>query len=96
MTTIAVRDGIVAADRLITGNGSVLGMKTKIEKAGRAVIAATGTSSMCEAFLSWARSGCKGSPPPMFKKIEDDDTYDCTGIIILPNRILRLDRKRVV
>lgn len=88
MTTIAVRDGIVAADRMISGGGTALGTRTKIEKIGRAIAAATGTGHLAARFVSWVRCGCKGLPPEMSQKYGEEGVHDATGIIILPDRII--------
>lgn len=87
MTTIAIRDGIVASDRLISGGGTVLGRKTKIERVRNVIVAATGAATLCEAFIQWVRSGCNGMYPSLHKKV-DDDTYDATGIIVTRDRVI--------
>jgi len=85
MTTIAYRDGIMAADRRVTRSGYVIGMKTKIEKVGRLLIGGTGSVAVIDSFMAWVRGGCNGGCPPMGLKSATDDEYSGTGCIIMPN-----------
>lgn len=87
MTTIAFRDGVMAADRQSTGRGSIIGRKTKIEKIGSALVGATGDGIIWESFFQWVRGGCKGDCPPMsIKCIANDSDFSGTGIIITRQR----------
>ncbi|MGA0604865.1 hypothetical protein ACO2Q0_02605 [Phenylobacterium sp. VNQ135] len=78
MTTIAYRDGVLAADTLINASGEVLGYTPKIGKAGRVLYGASGTTAWCWAFRSWVSRGCYGPPPERC----DDKTG---GFIVAPN-----------
>lgn len=87
MTTIAIRDGVVAADRLITGGGTVLGRKTKIERVGHVIVAATGAAAVCELFIQWVRSGCTGMHPALRQQC-GNDIFEATGIIVTRDRVV--------
>lgn len=65
MTTIAYRDGILAADTLVTDENVKYRKTLKIAKAKSArsagcqqiLVAACGDSALCAAFLAWAEDG---------------------------------------
>ena len=65
MTTIAYREGQLAADTQLTNGGLVEGFRRKIGRRGRVLFAAAGLSSLCLNFEAWVRSGCDGAPPSM-------------------------------
>ncbi|MDO9334945.1 MAG: hypothetical protein Q7T61_00960 [Caulobacter sp.] len=65
MTTVAYRDGVLAADTLATWGDNRDGRVTKIAKRGSVLAAISGSLSHGQAFLDWFRSGMKGDPPPM-------------------------------
>ncbi|UTU07782.1 hypothetical protein CcrC1_gp097 [Caulobacter phage C1] len=65
MTTIVFKDGVVAADRLVTERGASLGYKTKIVKKGGAIAAGAGSSIVCRQFTDWFLAGMRGNPPAM-------------------------------
>jgi ATP-dependent HslUV protease subunit HslV len=65
MTTIAYRDGVLAADSLVTAQGIREGAMTKIAKVGRVLAAGCGNGVRIRAFLDWVRGGMKGAPPAM-------------------------------
>lgn len=64
MTTIAYRDGVLAADTLATWGDSRDGRCTKIAKRGPVLAAGAGSMAQVQAFLDWFRAGMKGDPPP--------------------------------
>lgn len=54
MTTIAYKDGILAADTCVTDNGAICGTATKLARAPNGAIAgASGNLAPCAKFLSW-------------------------------------------
>lgn len=66
MTTIAYRDGVIAADTfLTTPRGDVLGEFRKISSRGRLLVGVAGDTAACQTFLRWFDRGAAGPPPPM-------------------------------
>lgn len=54
MTTIAYKDGILAADTCVTDNGAICGTATKLARSPNGAIAgASGNLAPCAKFLSW-------------------------------------------
>jgi hypothetical protein len=78
VTTIAYRDGVLAADTLITSGGDVIGQNTKIGGKNGVLWGASGDAAWGHAFRGWMRAGMVGEPPP----IPDDATG---ATIFLPN-----------
>lgn len=74
MTTIAFKDGILAADRRATIGNLNQSSTTKIHRQGGILIAASGVLSECQAFRSWVKSGLQETDPI---------TEDSTGIIFI-------------
>lgn len=63
MTTIAYRDGVMAADTLTTWGNSRDGYVSKIAKRGSVLAAGSGSMAHVQRFLDWFRTGMKGDPP---------------------------------
>lgn len=61
MTTVAFRDGIIAADTLMTASETRCGYCTKIMRVGRLVIGFCGTLSNFEKFRCWIKDGALGA-----------------------------------
>lgn len=61
VTTIAYRDGVLAADTLMTANGMRAGDQVKIMRRGRLIIGFAGASRNFEAFRNWLASGATGA-----------------------------------
>lgn len=61
MTTIAYRDGVLAADTLMTASNMRSGHMTKIMRRGRLIIGFAGASRNFEAFRNWLGAGAEGS-----------------------------------
>ena len=80
MTTIAYRDGIIAADSRTTWNGGHLGDVTKIAKNGKILAGSAGSASQCKLFLDWVLSGMMGDQP---KLVADD--YELDAFVALPD-----------
>lgn len=57
MSTVVYRDGILAADRQITGDNMILGKVQKIFVAGDCLVGITGAYSDAVAFVRWAETG---------------------------------------
>lgn len=79
MTTIAYRDGVLAADTLACWGTNRDGFATKIVKRGPVLAGASGSLSACQAFLDWFRGGLRGDPPAM-----PDGEASSFGLIITP------------
>lgn len=80
MTTIAYRDGEIAADTLATWGNNRDGHMTKVAKRGPFLAGVSGAVSASQRFLDWFRCGLEGDPPEM--PDGDRTTY---GIICTPD-----------
>lgn len=87
MTTIAFRDGVLAADRLITSSDTVHAYKTKIHKINGALVGSVGNLALCDAFVRWVADGCPEDMPELCIKDADDDAYNASGFIIRPTGV---------
>lgn len=65
MTTVAYRDGVLAADSLISRCGNDAGRSTKVRRVGDLLVAGCGTTSLIQRFISWVVGGMKGHPPTL-------------------------------
>ena len=88
MTTIAYRDGVMAADTLCTVNNAIEGRVVKIARRGPIMAGAAGSAPMCRAFLDWFKAGMKGDPPATQHPVSSDWNY--WGLIVTPDHILSL------
>lgn len=90
MTTIAYRDGILAADRRVTGSATIVGNKTKIAKVGGVLCGATGSNVLACGFIEWVQAGCPADHPPILYRESvnknPDDAADITGFLISRNQ----------
>lgn len=77
MTTIAYRDGVLAADTLINCNGDRIGYTPKIGLAKGLLFGASGSTAWCWAFRSWVSAGATGVCPPA--------PDGAGGFIVMPN-----------
>lgn len=80
MTVIAFKDGVLAADSLITADGVRVGYTTKIRKIGPVLAAGAGTMSFVQAFLDWLATGAEDDPP--------ETSGNSEGLLIYDGRIL--------
>ncbi len=71
MTTIAYKDGVMAADRRICVNGKVIGATLKIHTVGDMVAGCSGERSEISPFLRWLESGASKESEPTWGKGED-------------------------
>jgi hypothetical protein len=86
MTTIAYRDGMIAADRAVmSANGTILGETEKIaaSRDGQIIGGAAGSSPYCAEFLVWIIEDCNGPPPRAAK----DGAFGDQGFIVREGRI---------
>ena len=87
MTTIAYKDGVLAADSLVTCGNSRDGSMVKIAKRGPVLAAAAGAIGGCSAFLDWFRGGMLGDAP-----VSPDGPHNWTGVLFTPDdRVLVLE-----
>lgn len=87
MTTIAYRDGILAADTKVSEDGLYCGSITKVGKIGEVLFAATGSLFFLQSFSDWVRNGL---PEPMPEDIKNDENG--TGILIYREHFLNLEK----
>lgn len=82
MTTIAYRNGCLAADTAILNGYNILGDAiVKIASDHGCLAGAAGDAGYCAAFLRWFRNGEQGDPP---KAGKEDGNFD-SGIIVRPD-----------
>jgi 20S proteasome alpha/beta subunit len=63
LTTIAWRDGVLAADTLVTSNSIRDGHQQKIHRVGPVLVGGVGYCGTYELFRTWVRGGMKGDSP---------------------------------
>lgn len=65
MTTIAYRDGVLAADSLVTlGSTKAHGSYLKIRRIDGYLVGTAGSVADCQAFTQWLKAGDDTHPPP--------------------------------
>jgi hypothetical protein len=80
MTTVAYRDGVLAADTLVVCGNVRTGYISKILKTRRGgLVGISGNLEGAAQFLTWVRSGRRGKPPAT------DDESGCRGIVVEPD-----------
>lgn len=80
MTTVAYRDGVLAADTLLTWGSNRDGFGVKIARRGPVLAGASGCVSRAQAFVDWFKAGMTGKEPDMGDK--EDPAF---GYIITPD-----------
>ena len=78
MTTIAYRDGVLAADSLATCNGMRDGYGAKIWRVGRLLVGGAGSRAECLKFRDWVVAGMKGRP----------DIAETNAIVVSPEHVV--------
>lgn len=87
MTTIAYKDGVLAADTITIQSGTKFYGRSKIlRRPDGVLIASAGSCAWGDAFRQWALDGCKGNPPCIHEK----DTDGGTGMVITPDGVLTI------
>lgn len=84
MTTIAYRDGVLAADTWARSGWTRAGDVTKIVQVGAVLAGACGSGAICKAFLDWVRRGCVGLPD-MGPSDDKEGVRSGTGVLVLPD-----------
>lgn len=86
MTTIAFKDGILAADSLITEGNERVGFITKIGRLECGVLyGAAGRLSTAQKFMAWVETGMDGDPPDFTDK---DGDQNGKGFVIIDSEII--------
>lgn len=85
MTTIAYRDGVLAADTAMSRGATLI---RGIEKTARrprdgALAAIVGAGYYAGPFFAWFHAGCEGDPP----RVDQDPDGCVTGIVVEPNGV---------
>lgn len=81
MTTIAYKDGVLAADAIMCSGGVLIGNAEKITRRDDGALAGgAGDASYVSAFLTWFKDGEQGPPP---EAREGEHSFD-RAIIIRP------------
>lgn len=78
MTTIAYRDGVMAADSLTTCNGMRVAYVRKVWKCGRLLVGAAGDGALGRKFLQFVKDGIKDDGPFTGKT-------EGNGVVITPD-----------
>jgi ATP-dependent HslUV protease subunit HslV len=87
VTTWAYRDGVLAADRLVTWNTHRDGYISKARKNGPFLACASGDLTVAQAFFDWFMSGLpKGREPDM--RPFGEEKYRTTGHIFMPDGLI--------
>ena len=91
MTTIAYRDGMLAADTVVTENGYRVGSVQKIGQIGEVLFGVCGVMAHMVEFRDWIRRGLVGTPPSVMAVADDGGS---TAMIVYRDHILCWDRDR--
>ena len=83
MTTIAYRDGVLAADTQVSRCGNDSGRTVKVRRIGRLLVGACGTTSLTQRFIGWIAGGMKGPAPAL----RIDDSHACV-VAVMPDGAL--------
>lgn len=87
MTTIAYKDGVLAADTGVSSDGARVGYITKIARRSDQYLAgASGDATYAWGFLQWFLNGCDGDPP---KGTETERSFD-RGVIFSANGAIQI------
>ncbi|WP_336802468.1 hypothetical protein [Kaistia sp. MMO-174] len=65
MTTIAYRDGVLAADSLISSGNARAGQAQKIATCGSTMGGTSGSIEACHRFVQWIEAGAEGDCPEL-------------------------------
>lgn len=82
MTTLAYRDGVLAADSLATAGGIRDSEVLKVRKIGRLLTAGCGSGALCEKFVGWVQRGMPGNSP------WEGSGADGNSLLVAPDRSL--------
>jgi len=88
MTTIAYRNGVMAADRQVTMGDTSVGDAVKVVRIKGVLAGFSGNMALGQKFLDWVSRGMAGEPPGM--KMGDSTAQ---GIVAACGRILTWDHE---
>jgi ATP-dependent protease HslVU (ClpYQ) peptidase subunit len=85
MTTIAYRDGVLAADSQCQAGGRILGETRKITRIDKVdkpemLVAVAGNLDKCQVFKQWCETGYPRNPPNL-KEISENEDFGAFVII---------------
>ncbi len=83
MTTIAVRDGIMAGDTRSVWNQIIVGERQKIERVNGVLIGCAGSASDWLVFVDWYRCGVDLSALPEFRQYQGQDDAPNFDVLVL-------------
>lgn len=83
MTTIVYRDGILAADTMLSSGNALSGFGQKIVKARGILAGACGDSGLCQRFCDWVRTGMKGNAPDLH--VPDLQGSETSAYVYMPD-----------
>ncbi len=89
MTTIAVRDGVMAGDTLSVWDRVIVGERRKIERANDALVGCAGATSDWLVFVDWYRRGADRQSLPYFRQYSgQDDAPDFDALVLGPDGLV--------
>lgn len=95
MTTIAIRDGLIAADSLIAYSSITNGHREKIEDCGRYAVALAGLAKLRKPLEKWVREGCKAERVPQ-TLLDHEDKFSALIIDRLVGQVYEFDEGDLV
>lgn len=87
MTTIAYRDGVLAADTLVTERDRRVGFATKIFRTGPVLWGTTGCLQHRDVVRTWLEAACPGDTPNM----ETRKNASSDAVLIFSGRLICFD-----
>lgn len=83
MTTIAIKNGVMAYDSLVCSSTDISGSMEKGVKTKRHIAAACGNTDAVVKFLTWVEEGMRKDKQPDIDLSKDDDEFE--GIVLFKN-----------
>lgn len=80
MTTLAYRDGVLAADTLVTAGDGRMGYAQKARRIGSLLYAGCGSAGLIDRLEAWLRSGAKGEHPEL-----KDGSREASVYVFMPD-----------
>ena len=86
MTTIAVRDGVMAADTMGQVSGNLCKSKKLFRLLDGGVVGFSGTWTDGKLFVDWYDLGCNRDDPPNWR-VQDSQKVDFNALVLTPSGI---------